>query len=152
MKSMGTIGLLLRQDPKTRAIVLDEVISDDRELSIVEKAIEQGLSISQKLIEHRAAQAREEDEFGDYVEDILSQPFVSPDVKKHGLLWLKSKMRIEHYQRKELQASRVIADYAMKLFEENPAKTDLILKGPHSRVRVKIFVLAAEVQTPALAG
>lgn len=147
---MGTIGLILRRDRTTGKTVLDEVISDDREIDLIENLpIGAEASFWQRLEEFRRARAKEEDEFGDYVEEILEQPFASPEVKKHGLLWLKSKIRIEQFQRKELEASRVIAEYALKIFEAYPERRDLILKGPKSKVRVRIFELPFEVAKPA---
>jgi hypothetical protein len=89
----------------------------------------------------------EEGEFGDYVEELLSQPFVGTEIQEHGVQWLKSKIRIERYQRTETDAAKVIAEYAMKVVSEDPDKTDFFLAGPNTMVRIRVFPL--NLQNPS---
>lgn len=97
----------------------------------------------------RERDAKEEEEFGNYVEDLLSKPFVRPEIQEHAVQWLKSKIRIEKYERSEVEAVKVIAQYAMKVFQEDPAKMDFLLAGPQAQVRVRIFVLEETGQAAA---
>ena len=48
-----------------------------------------------------------------------------PEVQEHGLQWLRSKIRIEQYQRTETEAAKIIAKYALQILEEgtNPSST-----------------------------
>lgn len=119
---------------------LIEIISDDHEIQLLESAYHHGESNPLELIyAHRKKQSEEDDDFGNYVEELLSQPFVRPEIQDHGVQWLKSKMRIEQYQRSEAEAAKVIAAYALKIIEEDRAKTDFFLAGPTTMVRVRVF-------------
>ena len=119
---------------------LVDVISDDREIHLLESSSRSGEGDLIKLIrEFRQRQIAEEAQFGQYVEDLLSQPFLHTEIQEHGLQWLKSKIRIEQFQRNETDAAKVIAEYAMKILMENPEKTDFFLAGPKTMVRIRIF-------------
>lgn len=137
---MSTVALVVRYEGADP--VLLESFSDETEIAIFESAVkgdeEDPLS---SVYAMRERQAKEDEEFGNYVEDLLSQPFVRPEIQQHGLQWLKSKMRIEEFQRSERDATNVIAQYAWKLFQENSQRTDFILAGPTAKVRVKVFTL-----------
>lgn len=121
--------------------LLDQ-LSDDREIAALETALVSGEADALDTIyEMRKRQAEEEEEFGNYVEELLSQPCVRPEVREHGLQWFRSKIKIEEYQKCEVEATQVIAQYAFKLFQEDPCRTDFLLAGPTARVRVRIFVV-----------
>jgi hypothetical protein len=140
----STIALVIHVAAKEKANLL-EVFSDDREISLLEAHWEADQPSSlQKIHENRALQSKEDEEFGDYVEDLLSQPFVKPEIQQHGVQWLKSKLRIEQYQRSEAEAAKIIADYALKIFQNDPGRRDFFLAGPRAQVRVRIFVLGEE--------
>ena len=113
------------------------VLSDDREISI----LEEGHSMS-VVEQYRQDRLREEEEFADYVENLLSQPFLRPEIQEHGVQWLRSRIRIEEFQRHEAEAAQVIAEYALKIFTADPGNVDFMLAGPKAAVRVKIFVVA----------
>jgi len=124
------------------SIVLVEQISDEREIAALEEAIAaQAPEPLQVVYEFRARLKREDEEFGDYVEDLLSKPYVRPEIQEHGVQWLKSKIRIEEYQRSEDEATRVIAKYACKVYQDNPKKTEFVLAGPTAQVQIKVFAL-----------
>ena len=41
----------------------------------------------------------------------------------------------------EVDAAKVIADYAFKIFLESPKMTDFFLSGPSTQVRIRVFVI-----------
>jgi hypothetical protein len=155
----ATVALVIRFDESlsasSRGHALDTIICDDQEISVFESAYSQGKPDPMaEVAEHRARIAREDDEFGDYVEQLLSRPFVKPEIQEHGVQWLKSRIRVEQFQRTEAEAAKVIGDYAYRLFIENQQLSDFFLSGPHTRVRVRIFVVGrdASAQRPAKAA
>lgn len=142
MKS-GTVALVVRcvgDHPQ-----LLEIFSDDREIAVIEKALlEGGVDPLQEVFDQRAREAEEDDELGNYIEELLSQPFLKPQIQEHAVRWLKSKIRIEKYQQSELEAARVIASYALQLFQADPKQTDFFLLGTTAKVRVRIFCLKSD--------
>ncbi len=141
----ATVALIVQVESDQPS--LTEILSDEHEIEIVESAVAQHSEDPiADLCLHRERVKREEEEFGDYVEELLSQPFLRKDVQDHGVQWLKSKLRIEEYQRAEQEAARVIADYAYALFERNRELNDFFLSGPNTRVRVRVFVVSRSGQ------
>lgn len=149
---MGTVAVVLSTEPgsqKTlKAVSSDgpssthwvETFSDEREISALEAAIQAGNPFPlQTVYEFRARTEREDDEFGDYVEDLLCQKTVRPEVQSHGVAWLRSKMKIEQFRRQEREAAEVIAHFALNKIKEDPALEDFILAGPGMQVRIRIF-------------
>jgi hypothetical protein len=119
-----------------------DVLSDSREITILESALSHGDGGAlQKVYEHREKIAMEDEEFSIYVEDLLSKPFIKTEIQEHGVQWLKSKIRIEQFQKNELDAARVIADYAFEVFRTEHKRDDFMLAGPTSEVRIRVFVL-----------
>jgi hypothetical protein len=146
MMKSATLALIVRIENGKTSIV--EALSDDREIQLFESEMKDlGIAALERVHAQRAQSQKEEEEFGDYVEELLSQPFVRPEIREHGVQWLQSKMRIEQYQRSEADAARVIAEYAFKMFEEDRSRRDFFLAGPTNRVRVK--VLLVEQENPA---
>ena len=134
---VATVALVVEGD---RSPALVDVISDDQEIHLLESYSQAGEGDLIKAIQdYRQRQTAEEDQFGQYVEDLLSQPFLHTEIQEHGLQWLKSKIRIEQFQRSESEAAKIIAEYAMKILMENPEKTDFFLAGPNTMVRIRIF-------------
>ena len=137
----ATIALVVVYDEMQRDPLLLETLSDDREIAMLESASGRGVTDPLRdVLDARDQQKREEDEFGDYVEELLCQPFLKPEIREHGVQWLKSKLRIEQYQQTEAEAAKIIADFAYKVYSEDPTKTDFILAGPSAKVRVRVFV------------
>lgn len=121
---------------------LTTVISDEEEIEVMEAACREGRADPLVAIcEHRSQREKEEEEFSEYVEELLAQPFLRKEIQDHGVQWLKSKLKIEDYQRAEAEAAQVIADYAYRLYQQNRGLTDFFLTGPNTRVRVRVFVL-----------
>ena len=94
-----------------------------------------------RVEEYRSKQTHEEEEFADFVEGLLSQSFVKADVQEHAVQWFKSRAKIESYQKAEDDASRTIALYAFQVFVTDPKRTDFMLAGPRSKVRIKVIDL-----------
>jgi hypothetical protein len=118
------------------------ILHDEYEIEFLQIALSSGhADPMQHIYEHRAQMNQQDDEFGDYVEELLSRPFLKPEVQRHGVQWLKSKIRIENYQKLENQAIQVISDYAYEVFKSNPSRTDFLLTSPVSQVRVRVFVI-----------
>lgn len=142
---IGTVALVIRYDG-SQPQLLDK-FSDDREIAALEAALQSGAEDPMHVVyELRERQTREDEEFGDYVEELLSQPFVRPEIQEHGIQWLKSKIRIEEYQQTETQAAQIIAEYAFRLFRENPDRKEFLLNGPAATVRIRVHVLRAAVK------
>ena len=136
---MGTLAILITKKRNPEFI---HAITDDREIAVLEAAFQDGEKDPlEKVLLFRSLQAKEDDEFGEYVEELLSQPFVRPEVQAHGVQWLRSKIRIEEHMKTEQEAAKIIAEYACKVFKEDGNRTDFTLIGPHTEVRVRIFVL-----------
>ncbi|MGK5084331.1 hypothetical protein WDW37_13625 [Bdellovibrionota bacterium FG-1] len=145
----ATIALVVRY-PRGQTPELLDVLSDDREISVLESEVGAGdADPLQKVYEYRTHQAQEDNEFGDYVEDLLSQPCVKPEIQQHGVQWLKSKIRIEQFQKNEAEAAKIIAEYALKVFAADQKRIDFMLAGPKAQVRVRIFVIAQAVMSNA---
>lgn len=136
----ATVALVIKNASGESKLV--ETLSDDTEIAVFETAVGSGEEDPlEKVYEHRAQREREEAEFGDYVEELLSHPFQKKEVRDHGLQWLKSKMRIEEYQRHEAEAARVIAQYAFEVFNQDPGKQDFFLAGPTAQVHIRVFLI-----------
>jgi hypothetical protein len=134
----GTVALVI--GPTASTLKLVEAISDTQEISILEGAILSGHADPMALLaDHRKKVALEDEEFGNYVEELLSQPFLRADVQKQGVQWLRSKLKIEEFKRAEAEATKVIADFAFKIYMDNRQRTEFLLAGPTSRVRVKVL-------------
>ena len=145
----ATIALIVRSSEKEIPQLVD-VLSDEKEISILETGVGSGEPDAlARVYDLRSTQAKEDEEFGDYVEELLSQPFVKPEIQQHGVQWLKSKIRIEQFQKNEAEAARVIAQYALKVFTTDPGRTDFFLAGPRTQVRVRIFVVGEEAMSNA---
>jgi len=137
---VATVALVVQGNPIEEQPALMDVISDDREINLLETYSRSGeQDLLRAVYEFRERQSAEENEFGQYVEDLLSQPFLNSEIQEHGVQWLRSKIRIEQFQRSETEAARIIADYAMKILTENPEKRDFFLAGPNTMVRIRIF-------------
>ena len=135
---MGTVAIILTQDEDVDHWI--DTFSDEREISVLEGAIEKGESFPlEKVYALREVQEEEDSEFGDFVENLLSNQCTRSEVQAHGVAWLKSKIRIEKFKKQEQDAAEVIAQYALKKYQQQPDLKDFILSGQGVEVRVKIF-------------
>lgn len=125
------------------ALKVEAILSDEREINYLDALVTAGeRSPLERIRELREKQAREDEEFGNYVEELLSRPFLRPEVQEHAVQWLKSKLRIEQFQKQEAAAAKIIAEYACTLIQSDPERVDFVLKGPKAEVRVRIFAVA----------
>lgn len=128
----------LESDMRTEHWV--ETFSDEREIHQLELAIEAAEPYPLQCVYKWRERAEKEDtEFGDYVEDLLTQPSTRAEVQAHGVAWLKSKLKIDQFRQQEKEAAEVIANYALTQYEKNPEMTDFVLAGPGVQVRIRIF-------------
>lgn len=117
-----------------------ETFSDEREITALEAAIEAGNPFPlQTVYDFRLRFEKEDEEFGDYVEELLCQKVIRPEVQAHGLAWLQSKLKIEQYRQQEKDAAEVIAHFALSKLNEDPNLEDFVLAGPGVQVRIRIF-------------
>ncbi len=141
----GLVALIIDESKGGKPQLL-EALSDEKEISLYVEALESSHPDPLKCVyEWRVQQEQEDEEFGNYVEELLSQPFVKPEILHHGVQWLKSKMRIEEFRKSELEATRVIATYAYDIYCRDPQKSDFVLSGPTASVRVRILPTKAEI-------
>ncbi len=140
---LGTVALVVRYDDRNPEPVLVEKFSDDHEIATFEAAVQAGANDPVATVyQLRARQAKEDEEFGNYVEDLLSQPFVRPEIQEHGVQWLKSKIRIEEFQKCEAEATQIIAEFALKVFRDDQTRREFVLAGPVAKVKIKIFLMS----------
>lgn len=136
----GTVALVVRRQESSP--ILLEAISDDREIHCLEEALKNGDTDPLSVIRRqREESVKEDEEFGDYVERLICQPFLKPDLVQQGLQWFKSKQKIEEFQKNEREATQVIAGYAFNVYQQDRDKTDFLLAGPKARVRIRVFEL-----------
>lgn len=132
--------------------VLLETISDSQEIHLLEQSVQLGMTDPlQRVRDHREKQRREDNEFSDYVEGLLSKPFLKTEIQKHGVQWLKSRIRIEQFQKDEKEAAKVIANYAFQIFSSETSLRDFFLAGPKAQVRVRVIVLQIQQDTIRIA-
>jgi hypothetical protein len=137
----STVALLIQE--VEGSITLVDTLSNEAEIDLVDACIRADEADPlQYLYQLREQDMKKEDEFGDRVEEMLSQPFLNREVQMHGLKWLQSKMRIEEYHKTEKDAVKVIAEYAYKIFRQDPSKTDFFLASSSSQVRIRVFKLS----------
>lgn len=143
---IGTVALVVSPGDELERRLLD-AISDDREIYVLESAVHSGRTNPLETVyEMRREQLEQDEAFADYVEDLLTQPFVKPEIQEHGVQWFRSRLSIDHYRQREEEAAKLIADYAFNIFKEDPKKHEFILDGPSSRVRIRVFEVEKERQ------
>lgn len=148
-KAAAMIALIVEQGAEGEERRWVETLSDDREIDIFEAAQIEGTSDPLSTVyDSRRRQTQEEDEFGDYIEELLSNPFLRPEIQEHAIQWLKSKIRIDQFHKTEQEAAQVIARCAFGVFEDDPSRTDFFLSGPTTSVRIRVFVLTRKGQLP----
>ncbi|MFL5814163.1 MAG: hypothetical protein ACJ763_11350 [Bdellovibrionia bacterium] len=142
--------IALAVEMKNGTPVLLETISDSHEIQLLEQSVQLGETDPLGRVRtHREKQKLEDNEFSDYVEDLLSKPFLKAEIQKYGVQWLKSRIRIEQFQEDEKEAAKVIAEYAFKIFAEETALRDFFLSGPKAQVRVRVIIVQNDLGTAA---
>jgi hypothetical protein len=139
---MKAATIALAVEFKNNKPVLLETLADSREIGILESSLELRVGDPlRKVYEFREEQTREDEEFSNYVEDLLSKPFLKTEIQTHGVRWLKSRIRIEKLQKEEILAADVIARYALQILSHEKELRDFCLAGANAHVRVRVFVL-----------
>jgi len=139
----GTVALVVRFSGRSPLLV--EQISDDQEIQFLEESLRAGRGVVlEELLAFREGVERESEQFGDYVEALITRPFVPREVLEHGLQWLRSKIKIEEFKRHEREATQVIAEYAFQIFERNLEMNEFLLAGPSAQVRIRVFTLSGD--------
>lgn len=142
-KVMKEATIVLAVEIKKGIPLLLDTISDGHEISILEASLQVGEKDPlSRVYDHRLKQTRDDNEFSDYVENLLAKPFLKEDVQNHGVQWLKSRIRVEKFQKDEDEAAKIIANYAFGIFSEKMDLRDFTLAGPHSQVRVRVLVVS----------
>lgn len=137
----NTIALIVTQ--KDGASSLSEVLFDHDEIQFLETTVTSGSADPLNQVRQFREQIEEQENgFGDYVESLLSKPFLDSQIQKHCVQWLKSKLKIEQFEEKEYQAAQVIAKYAYDIFQKDSSQTDFVLASTQHQVRVRIFVFS----------
>lgn len=140
----GIVALVIRFEQKRPLLMA--VLSDTRDIQLLEKALTQGHPTPLDLIgQARKLREQEDEAFGDYVENLLSQPFLERRVQEQGVRWLQSKAKIEQFERSESEAAQVIAQYAFQYYCQHPEKDDFLLVGAKAKVRIRVFVIPDDV-------
>ena len=125
------------------SLVLEETLTCSDEILELELAMLNREPEPLKTVRnYRSKQMGEDEEFADFVESLLSQPCVKPEVQVHAVQWFKSRTKIESFQKAEDDASRVIANYAFQVYSKDASKTDFLLAGPKAKVRIKVIDLS----------
>jgi len=120
-----------------------EILQDATEIDFLESALRSGEKDPLHCIyQQRKIQLQQEIDFEDYVEGLLTQPFLDPVIQEHGVQWFRSKIQIEKYKKSEQQAAQVIAEYALKIYEKDPTRTDFTLVSTQTEVRIRIFTIS----------
>lgn len=143
----STIALILSYPPPALSgdPSLVETLSDHYEIELMESYLKAGeKNPLQHIYEYRSRESRRDEEFGNYVEDLLCRPFLNHELQNHAVHWLKSKIKIEEYQKIECQAAQTIADFAYQIYQKDPTKTDFCLAGENRQVRIRIFIVNGE--------
>lgn len=134
-----TIALVVSSTNEEKPVLREALTSADEILELELALMNADPNPLKRVHEFRTKQLMEDEEFADFVEGLLSQPFVKPDVQEHAIQWFKSRAKIEAYQKAEDGASRVIAMYAFEIYQSNPDKRDFFLAGPKAKVRIRVI-------------
>ena len=142
----ATVAIIIREAGGQPHLI--EILSDDREIEVFERAyLEKDSDPLKAVYEYRSRLSHEEDQFGEYVENLLTKPFLRPEIQNHGLQWFRSKLKIEQYQKSEGEAAKIIADYALHVYQQDPSRDDFSIAGPSSKVRIRVFLLNRDSST-----
>lgn len=135
-----TIALVVtyrEQDP----ILLDS-LSDDNEISTLEKSILVGGGHPLEMIYEEREKKRQCDQvMGAALERVIQEKDRPQEVKFYAIDWFKTKSRIDQLLEEEAKSREVIAKFAFQLFCEDHRKKDFFLQGSQVKLRVRVFIL-----------
>ncbi len=141
-----TIALVVSKPASPKdlsASLLLDVLQEEHEIEYLAEALTRGEKKPMQEILHRRSLINEREEIqADYIEQVLCRPFTQPRLQEQGLLWFKSKIKLDLHRRAELEAAKAIADYAYQIYQTDRSRTDFLLTGPKSQVRVRVFPIS----------
>lgn len=136
----GTVAIILAVENGEE--VWMDTVSDETEIQLLEQAIHKGVQEPlQILLHHRTNTLQKDENFGDFVENLLVKQRVSEDMKKHGVAWFESWHRIREYKKQEKEAAQTIAEFGLKIYQRDPSLKDFQIEAPGSKVRIRILHL-----------
>ena len=144
-----TIALIVKKTNQEVPTLFEALTSADEILELELAVMNADPDPLKRVHEFRAKQTIDDEEFADFVEGLLSQPFVKPDVQDHAIQWFKSRSKIESFQKAEDDASHVIAKYAFEIYQGNPSKKDFFLAGPKAKVRIRVIEIKEKADSQA---
>ncbi len=141
----GTVVLLLSLESKGSPVLL-ESLSDEREVEFVESALQEGHPDPVwALQQRRKLQRKEDEEFADYIEGLVCEPFCRLEVQGHAAQWFQSRLQLEQFQNTEAEARRIIAEFALKVFQDDPSRLEFVLAAPSAEVQVRIHLVSKSI-------
>ena len=149
MERSGTVLILVGRDGEGRARII-ETASDDGEVGFLQQVLADPHADPVAAVrERRTLREQEENAFADYVEGLVSSPSCGIELRRQAGLWFRSRIHLETYRAAEVEARRVIVEFAIRLFEEDPNRTDFTLASEFAEVRVLIHEVKSECTQPA---
>ena len=92
-EKVGTVALVVQISQESKNLV--EALTDHEEIALFGVRVKSGDHNPLHTIRSlREQHQKDDEEFGDYIEDILCQPFVRSELKEQGVRWFKSKAKI----------------------------------------------------------
>jgi arginine deiminase len=134
------IALIVLLDPAGPMLV--DTLTDGDEIEFYDLSLQEETNPLAKIYRHRHWVEQQDEELADYLEQVLCKPFPEILFQRQATRWFRMKMRIEQFQRKEKEAAQVIADYAYRVFLDEPDRSEFYIESDHHRVRVRVFTIA----------
>ena len=120
MARTGTVLILVGRDQEGSARII-ETASEEAEVGFLQQVLAACHPDPVSAVrERRRVHQQEEDAFADYVEGLVSSPSSGIELRRQAGLWFRSRLNLEMHREAEVEARRVIVEYAMRLFEEDP--------------------------------
>jgi hypothetical protein len=141
MSSLGRVLILIARDSNGTLQVLDSV-SEDPEVSFVEQVLAKNHpNPIEALRQRRRLQEQEDEAFADYIENRVSAPSCTFEIREHAGKWFRSRIHLEQYKKSEAEAREVIVNYAFRVFLSDTSQRDFILASAQAQIRILIYVV-----------
>jgi hypothetical protein len=118
-----------------------EFLADQSEIEFFQDSTKSLSERLQDIYLMRAQREQQEEDLADYVENLVLNPMLHPEIKQQGVEWFYSRIKIDQYRQKELQAAQLIAQYAFEQFLADTQKATFDLSSSENTVHIKIFTL-----------
>ncbi len=137
-KTKGTLVRAISGVPEASGLPeLLDTFSDQNEIEIFEQTLSAGKNPLEAVYRLRRQVEAEDEHFGNFIEEVLSEKGVSVMIQTHASQWFKSKLKIERFRKAEMEAREIIAEFAYQVFCENTALTDFMISGSTAQVQVR---------------